>query len=173
MSALPPKADMCSALTNVCFGPKADIGRVLMVARHGPLACNGVSSIAGPLLQEKQQSQSYAIRGYKVPIPSDSGFLPTYNRAIAINHFRLPANKDGETANMTKGIVGFAALIASGFAVAQFIPAAPAATDQSFFQTDTKADDFDALRQRAREALQTLIERQQSNERQQSALRIL
>jgi hypothetical protein len=25
MSALPPKADMCSALANVCFGPKADI----------------------------------------------------------------------------------------------------------------------------------------------------
>ena len=73
---------------------------------------------------------------------------------------------------MTKGMVGFAALIASGLAVAQFIPASPAATDQNFFQTDTKADDF-ALRQRAREALQTLIERQQSNERQQSALRIL
>ena len=26
MSALPPKADMCSALADVCFGPKADIG---------------------------------------------------------------------------------------------------------------------------------------------------
>jgi hypothetical protein len=26
MSALPPKADMCSALANVCFGPIADIG---------------------------------------------------------------------------------------------------------------------------------------------------
>ena len=25
MSALHPKADMCSALGNVCFGPKADI----------------------------------------------------------------------------------------------------------------------------------------------------
>jgi len=25
MSALPPKADMCSATANVCFGPKADI----------------------------------------------------------------------------------------------------------------------------------------------------
>jgi hypothetical protein len=24
MSALPPKADMCSALAHVCFGPKAD-----------------------------------------------------------------------------------------------------------------------------------------------------
>jgi len=26
MSALPPKADMCGALANVRFGPKADIG---------------------------------------------------------------------------------------------------------------------------------------------------
>src|SRR5262245_6302978 len=25
MSALPPKADMCSAVAHVCFGPKADI----------------------------------------------------------------------------------------------------------------------------------------------------
>ena len=25
MSALPPKADMCSAASDVCFGPKADI----------------------------------------------------------------------------------------------------------------------------------------------------
>src|SRR5262245_53528213 len=25
MSALPPKADMCSALAHVCYGPKADI----------------------------------------------------------------------------------------------------------------------------------------------------
>jgi hypothetical protein len=28
MSAFPPKADMCGALANVCFGPKADITRV-------------------------------------------------------------------------------------------------------------------------------------------------
>src|SRR5262249_4079282 len=28
MSALHPKADMCSALPNVCFGPKADIGQL-------------------------------------------------------------------------------------------------------------------------------------------------
>jgi len=26
MSALPPKADMCGALGDVCFGPEADIG---------------------------------------------------------------------------------------------------------------------------------------------------
>jgi hypothetical protein len=25
MSALPPKADMCSALAHVCFGPEADM----------------------------------------------------------------------------------------------------------------------------------------------------
>ncbi len=28
MSALPPKADMCSAHTHVCFGPKADMGHI-------------------------------------------------------------------------------------------------------------------------------------------------
>jgi len=27
MSALPPKADICSATAHVCYGPKADIGR--------------------------------------------------------------------------------------------------------------------------------------------------
>jgi len=63
--------------------------------------------------------------------------------------------------------VGSAALILSALAVAQFIPASPVATDQNFF-TATKGDDFDALRQRAREALQTLIEKRQSNEQQRS-----
>jgi len=28
MSALPPKADMCGATRDVCFGPKADVGIV-------------------------------------------------------------------------------------------------------------------------------------------------
>jgi len=28
MSALPPKADMCGALADVCFGPKADISQI-------------------------------------------------------------------------------------------------------------------------------------------------
>jgi hypothetical protein len=31
MSALPPKADMCSALAHVCFGPIADIDRELVL----------------------------------------------------------------------------------------------------------------------------------------------
>jgi len=70
---------------------------------------------------------------------------------------------------MTKAMVGSAALIVLGLAVAQLIPASPpVVTDQNFFQTATKADDFDALRQRARAALQTLIEKQQSNEQQRS-----
>src|SRR5262245_12692985 len=30
MSALPLKADMCSALAHVCFGPKADIARAFL-----------------------------------------------------------------------------------------------------------------------------------------------
>jgi hypothetical protein len=29
MSALPPIADMCSALADVCFGPKADIAKLV------------------------------------------------------------------------------------------------------------------------------------------------
>jgi hypothetical protein len=29
MSAISPKADMCGATTDVCFGPEADIGRRL------------------------------------------------------------------------------------------------------------------------------------------------
>jgi hypothetical protein len=35
MSALPPKADMCSALAYVCFVPKADIG--VLSGSAGPL----------------------------------------------------------------------------------------------------------------------------------------
>src|SRR5262245_5775261 len=35
MSALPPKADMCSALAHVCFGPKADIGGSAMLQPGG------------------------------------------------------------------------------------------------------------------------------------------
>jgi len=69
---------------------------------------------------------------------------------------------------MTKGMVGSAALIVSGLAIAQLIPASRVAADQNFFQTATKADEFDALRQQAREALQTLIEKQQFNEQQRS-----
>jgi hypothetical protein len=68
----------------------------------------------------------------------------------------------------TKGLAGFAALVVSVLAVVEFIPALPTGTDQNFFHTNAKADDFDALRQRARAALQTLIEEQQSNERQSS-----
>src|SRR5262245_38524902 len=42
MSALPPKADMCSALVHVCFGPKADMSDV---AATGPKAENQDTSI--------------------------------------------------------------------------------------------------------------------------------
>ena len=34
MSALPPKADMCSALDHVCYGPKADIDFIDQVIRR-------------------------------------------------------------------------------------------------------------------------------------------
>jgi hypothetical protein len=50
MSALPPKADMCSAPPNVCFGPKADMQEsgsevvvltriILCVAASGFISC--------------------------------------------------------------------------------------------------------------------------------------
>src|SRR5262245_14336624 len=35
MSALPPKADMCSALADVCFGPIADIRQCSLPAKIG------------------------------------------------------------------------------------------------------------------------------------------
>ena len=65
-------------------------------------------------------------------------------------------------------VVLLAALIASGLTAAQFSQALPAGADENFFQTNTTEDDFDALRQRARGALQTLIEKQQANERRRS-----
>jgi hypothetical protein len=61
-------------------------------------------------------------------------------------------------------VVLLTALVASGLT----IPAVPAATDENFFQTNMTEDNFDALRQRARGALQTLIEKQPANERQRS-----
>jgi hypothetical protein len=38
MSALPPKADMCSAAVHVRFGPKADISRCKCHVRFAPKA---------------------------------------------------------------------------------------------------------------------------------------
>ena len=58
MSALAPKADMCSALAHVCFGPKADscsaakrslfdhlIGASEQRRRHGDAECPGCFEI--------------------------------------------------------------------------------------------------------------------------------
>jgi len=136
--------------------------------RVSSVSCE-VSAIA-VCLQETAIPDCWAIRWYTVPIPSGCGFLPAYNRAIAINHLMLPPTRMGRRRMrvVTKRMVGSAALIVSALAVAQFIPTSPVATDQNFFQAGTKADDFDALRRRARDALQTLIEKQQSNEQQRS-----
>ena len=60
-----------------------------------------------------------------------------------------------------------AAQIASGLTVAHYSLALPAGPDENF-QTNTTEDNFDELRQRARGALRTLIEKQQANERQRS-----
>ena len=62
-----------------------------------------------------------------------------------------------------------AAQIASGLIVAHFSLALPAGPDDNF-QTNTTEDNFDELRQRARGALRTLIEKQQANERQRSVV---
>jgi hypothetical protein len=44
MSALPPKADMCGAASDVRFGPKADIGRL-----HSIIS-SGISNVSGRVL---------------------------------------------------------------------------------------------------------------------------
>src|SRR5262249_49831963 len=41
MSALPPKADICSALAHVCFGPKADRAVLSHGDQASPLASGG------------------------------------------------------------------------------------------------------------------------------------
>jgi hypothetical protein len=43
MSALPPKADMCGANTNVRFVPKADIGHLFdhLIGAGDEVGCNG------------------------------------------------------------------------------------------------------------------------------------
>jgi hypothetical protein len=38
VSALPPTADMCSALAHVCFGPKADMCGARVHVCFGPIA---------------------------------------------------------------------------------------------------------------------------------------
>src|SRR5215472_9519622 len=44
MSALPPKADMCSALAHVCFGPKADIGDYSTTSSAIETSAGGIAS---------------------------------------------------------------------------------------------------------------------------------
>jgi len=44
MSALPPKADMCSAVPHVRFGPQADMCSAMRDVRFGPIA-----DIEGPV----------------------------------------------------------------------------------------------------------------------------
>jgi hypothetical protein len=47
MSALPPKADMCSALAHVCFGPKADIQDDVNEKERPP--CGGLPKVMSRL----------------------------------------------------------------------------------------------------------------------------
>ena len=77
----------------------------------------------------------------------------------------------------TKGMVGFVALIAAAFAITDeaathLIQASPAAPDQHLFRTGGKADESNELRQNelrqlARAALQTLIEKQAADKKYQ------
>jgi hypothetical protein len=50
MSALPPKADMCSALAYVCFGPIADI-------QEGGVTKENPGTLPGALLSEYRFSE--------------------------------------------------------------------------------------------------------------------
>ena len=50
MSALTPKADMCSALADVLYGPKADIGPMPDIAAIYPSArASTAGGIVGPV----------------------------------------------------------------------------------------------------------------------------
>ena len=49
MSALPPKADMCSARVDVCFGPKADIESIVTVQETAPEARGKITLISANL----------------------------------------------------------------------------------------------------------------------------
>src|SRR5262245_53334190 len=63
-----------------------------------------IGTTKGKLLEAIAETERHATLyvGIRSPIPSDTGFLPTYNRAIAINHFTLPTNRNRETANESR-----------------------------------------------------------------------
>jgi hypothetical protein len=56
MSALPPKADKCGALSHVCFGPEADIVNAIGSPTKQPALSPDLSSIA--LLSPDQRISS-------------------------------------------------------------------------------------------------------------------
>jgi hypothetical protein len=63
MSALPPKADMCGALANVCFGPKADIAPYSITSFARPIRVLGTfrpSALAVLRLMDTTQRASVA-----------------------------------------------------------------------------------------------------------------
>src|SRR5262245_62515410 len=65
-SALPPKADMCSAQAHVCFGPKADIAPFIRSPRRRPKARPG--GIAGRL---RYLEMDDGFRTWSAPVPED------------------------------------------------------------------------------------------------------
>src|SRR4029450_1295988 len=59
MSALPPKADMCSALAHVCFGPIADLGHSRSFSDHlrrGQKIRIGLRDAGNQLIRPRQEA---------------------------------------------------------------------------------------------------------------------
>jgi hypothetical protein len=58
MSALPPKADMCGATRDVCFGPKADISELAEISKFlaGNIKTTADKFLASPLAKMKKKN---------------------------------------------------------------------------------------------------------------------
>src|SRR5215475_3002867 len=106
MSALPPKADMRSALVHVCFGPKADIAIELAPAQDQIKHC-------GKLLPNSQDCRERAMidRGKELPsypvaeaaFKAIADWVNTYRNTIGSNNEFGMCGPD-EVARMAKDI---------------------------------------------------------------------
>src|SRR5262245_64190387 len=67
MSALPPKADMCSATRDVCFGPKADIRTRLVSSAFDDLVGAGKDC--------RRNGEAESLRGLEVDEEFEFGRL--------------------------------------------------------------------------------------------------
>jgi len=74
MSALPPKADMCGATRDVCFGPKADKKPTFAMLAMPPTMDCQIECLAGRtdgFIQAKRPSVPIADRAKLFPIAGD------------------------------------------------------------------------------------------------------